>query len=499
MKREVLTLAMGVLCTTGVIAQGGSFRSRLSLDEAIAIAHQSSPSAQMAELSCMSQYWSYRSYKAELLPAINLNGEVGNYNRSSVDVRDAETGEINYVSNNTLYNDLSLSIDQQIALTGGTISVNTSISRLDQFDYGNEIYNTVPINISYAQPLRSFNSLKWQKKTAPLEYEQAKRNYLETMETITVNITSYFFAVLQAQTTLQNSIKSNEDTERMYRIAKERFSIGTLTKSELLQLELSLLNSEIEIKNNRIDLEVAMFNLKLYMGIGNSTIVELVPPSSIPNITLDYRFVLDRALRNSSHEIEQELNQINADMSVAEAKGNRGIQLEFSANLGLSQTSYDFPGAYQNPLDQEIVGLSLSVPIFDWGMSRGKIRMAEAERDVIATEIEQERIQFNQDIYIEVMEFNNQIEQCAASQKAMEIASERYDIMLRRFENENGSVSVTDLNTALSEMDSANTSYVSQLQTYWSSYYNIQQMSLYDYIQQRDINAEFDQIIDNQL
>ncbi len=496
MKREILTLAIGLLSVVGATAQS-NYRGRLSLEEAIAIAHQSSPSAQMAELSFMSRYWSFRSYKAELLPSINLNGEVGNYNRSIVDVRDSESGEINYVANNTLYNDLSLSIDQQIALTGGTLSLNTSLARLDQFDYGNQIYNSTPINISYTQPLRSFNSLKWQKQSAPLEYEQAKRNYLETIETITINTTNYFFAVLKAQTNLQNNIKNSNDTDRMYQIAKRRFEIGTITKSELLQLELSLINSKISTSSSRIALDVATFNLKLYMGIGDSANIELVAPYSIPDITLDYHFVLDRALTNSSHEVEQQLDQINADMSVAQAKGNRGVQLEFNANLGLSQTSYDFSNVYRDPLDKEIVGLTLSVPIFDWGMSRGEIRMAEAERDVIATQIEQDRLQFNQDILIEVMEFNNQIEQCAASLKAMEIASERYEIMLERFEN--GGVTVTELNTAQDEMDSANTAYITQLQAYWSSYYNIQKMSLYDFIQKRDINAEFDNIIDNQL
>ncbi len=495
MKREILTLAIGLLSVVGATAQS-SYRGRLSLEEAIAIAHQSSPSAQMAELSFMSQYWSFRSYKAELLPSINLNGEVGNYNRSIVDVRNSESGEINYVANNTLYNDLSLSIDQQIALTGGTLSLNTSLARLDQFDYGNQIYNSTPINISYTQPLRSFNSLKWQKQSAPLEYEQAKRNYLETIETITINTTNYFFAVLKAQTNLQNNIKNSDDTERMYQIAKRRFEIGTITKSELLQLELSLINSKISTSSSRIALDVATFNLKLYMGIGDSANIELVAPYSIPDITLDYHFVLDRALTNSSHEVEQQLDQINADKSVAQAKGNRGVQLEFNANLGLSQSAYDLSSVYRDPLDKEIVGLTLSVPIFDWGMSRGEIRMAEAERDVIATQIEQDRLQFNQDILIEVMEFNNQIEQCAASLKAMEIASERYTIMMERFEN--GGVTVTELNTAQDEMDSANTAYITQLQAYWSSYYNIQKMSLYDFIQKRDINAEFDNIIDNQ-
>ncbi len=493
--KKLLQLIIFSATTLSLSAQ--SLNGRLTLTEAIAIAHNSSPSAQMAELSFMSKYWSYRSYKAELLPSVNLSGGLGDYNRSVVEVRNSDSGEINYVSNNTLSNDLTLSVDQQIALTGGTISIESSLARLDQYYYDNVIYNSAPISVQYSQPLRAYNSLKWQKKSAPLEYESAKRSYLETMESITIQTTTYFFAVLSAQTTLENSEQNYEDTKRMYEIAQRRFEIGTITKSELLQLELSMLNSELTISDSRVAVDVAKFNLKFYLGIVDALNIEPIAPSYIPAITLDYDFVLARALENSSHELTQELKGLEAEMGVAQAKANKGIQLEFNANLGLSQTAQTLPGSYIDLRDREIVGLTLSMPIFDWGMNRGKLKMAEAELDLVKTEIEQEEIEFRQDIIIKIIEFNNQTRQCNVSQKAMEIARERYEIMVERFQN--GGVTVTDLNTAQEEMDSANNKYISQLKSFWSAYYDIQKLSLYDFILNRDINAEFDKIIENQL
>jgi len=38
-----------------------------------------------------------------------------------------------------------LSIDQNISLTGGKVPLNTSLDRLDQFNYGTQIYNSNPI------------------------------------------------------------------------------------------------------------------------------------------------------------------------------------------------------------------------------------------------------------------------------------------------------------------------------------------------------------------
>ena len=51
------------------------------------------------------------------------------------------------------------------------------------------------------------------------------------------------------------------------------------------------------------------------------------------------------------------------------------------------------------------------------------------------------------------MQFNNQARQCNISAKALQVAEERYDITKKRFQN--GGITVTDLNTAQKELDSA--------------------------------------------
>ena len=77
--------------------------------------------------------------------------------------------------------------------------------------------------------------------------------------------------------------------------------------------------------------------------------------------------------------------------------------------------------------------------------------------------------------------------------RAQEIAEERYGIMRRRFET--GAVSVTDLNTAQQEMETAKAQYISQLKTFWSDYYSLQQSTLYDWVRQTDITADFDALL----
>lgn len=465
----------------------------LSLADAIEMAKRNSYAAQVARYSFLGQYWNYRSYRAELLPSLNLSGGVMEFDRSIVEARDPDTGRISYVDNNSLSNELSLSVNQNIPFLGGTLSLQSSLARLDQFDYDMKTYNTVPLILSYTQPIKAYNALKWRKKTAPLEYENARRAYLETMQDITINVTNLFFTVLSAQEAYRQSVADLEDRTRLMEMAKKRLELGTTTKSELLQLELSLLNAKMSVNTSGLTLRTRLFDLFSYLRMLDYGNVELLPPYYMPDIVMNAETVLDKAYGNSTHTLAQQLNLLESQRSLAEAKANRGLQVELRGRVGFSQSANDFPAAYRKLKDYETVGMTMSIPVYDWGMGKGKVRMAKMELEVTKTKIEQANMEFAHDVRTKVLQFNNQAEQCRTSVRAQDIAAERYDIMKKRFEN--GVVTVTELNTARDEFESAKHQYLSQLQQFWTDYYGIQKLTLYDFIRKEDVRVDFDELI----
>ena len=457
----------------------------LTLTNAIKIAQENSLDAKSAHFSFLASYWTYRSFKAELLPSMNLSGGLMNYNRSLVQARNYDDGRLSYVSNNTLSNSLTFSVDQEIVATGGTVSLMSYLHRLDQFTYDEKTFNTQPLRISYSQPLRAFNSLKWEKKTAPLEYEIAQKRYASSMQDIAIRVTSLFFRVLSAQSDYQQSKATLADRETLYAMAQKRLELGTTTKSEVLQMELSVMNARVSEGNNRITLDDALYNLFSYLRVTDYENAELVPPYNVPDLVVNMDEVLQKAITNSSHTREQRLEMLNAERSLAQAKANKGIQLSLSGELGFMQSANDFAGAYRNLKDNEVIGLTLRLPIFDWGVSKGRVRMAQAQLEVVKTQQEQSHQDYVQELRKKVMQFNAQPSQCRNALRAQEIAEERYNIMRRRYEE--GTVSVTDLNTALQEMTSAKAQYIGQLNTFWSDYYSLQKSTLYDWTMNRDL------------
>lgn len=482
-KMSVKNAVIFMACLAWLPIKG--YAQQITLNNAIKIAQENSLDAKSAHFSFLASYWTYRSFKAELLPSMNLSGGLMNYNRSLVEARNYDDGRLSYVSNNTLSNSLTFSVDQQIVATGGTVSLMSYLHRLDQFTYDEKTYNTQPLRISYTQPLRAFNSLKWQKKTAPLEYEIAQKRYASSMQDIAIRVTSLFFRVLSAQSDYQQSKATLADREALYAMAQKRLELGTTTKSEVLQMELSVLNARVSEGNNRITLDDAKYNLFSYLRVTDYENAELVPPYNVPDLVISMDEVLQKAITNSSHTREQRLQMLNAERSLAQAKANKGIQITLNGELGFMQTANDFAGAYRNLRDNEIVGLTLRLPIFDWGVSKGRVRMAQAQLEVVKTQQEQNHQDYIQELRKKVLQFNAQPSQCRNSLRAQEIAEERYDIMRRRYEE--GMVSVTDLNTALQEMTSAKAQYISQLNTFWSDYYSLQKSTLYDWNLNRDI------------
>lgn len=468
-------------------------RKWLSLGDVITIAQRRSYNAKSARLKFIASYWTYRSFRAQLLPSVNLSGSLLNFDHSRVEARDADTGLINYVDNNSLDNSLTLSIDQEIPATGGTVSLQSYLYRLDQFDYDLTTYNSQPLRISYTQPLRSYNSLKWEKKTAPVEYEKAQKVYLEDMEDVAIRATQLFFGAIAAQTEYRQSVKKLEDMQAMYETARKRFDIGVLTKSDMLQLELSVLNAKVAVTNDRITLDKELFSLFSFLRLSDYGDAELAVPETVPDVAVPVDEAVGYALDNSSHSPGQTLTMLQARQAVAQARSQRGIQLQLKSEIGFSKTANSFADAYRRTGDNEIVGLSLSLPVFDWGVSKGRVHVAEAKLQLARVQVEQERDEFMQDVRMQVVQFMSQAEQCRTAQRAGDISAERYEISKRRFGE--GTITVTDLNTALQEAETARMQYISQLQTFWTDYYSLRRTTLYDWQRRCRMSADYDKLL----
>lgn len=469
----------------------------LTMEDAIRLAEQRSTAAFVARHQFLAAYWQYRSFKAELLPSLNLGVTLPNFSHAMVPLQNSETGEYNYVQEFSMRNNVSLSIDQNIALTGGKVSVYSSLERLDQFEPNRyKRYNTNPVSITYTQPIfGSFNSLKWNKKIEPELYEQAKFEYLEAVEAIAEKAVNLFFTLAQTSRDLEMARTNYANSEKLYQIAQERFRIGTITQNDLMQLELRMLNDGLAINQNEVQVKLAGSGLASFLGYPANTNLEPVLSRDIPEVNLNQEEVYALSISNTSFMLDKKTRLLDAEMNVARAKANRGAKADFFTQFGLNQNADNFGGSYHRPQDQENIRLGIQLPIMDWGMGRGRVKTATSRMNVIMSQVEQEEIDHRQDIMIKVLQFNNQGRQCRISAKADTVAMQRYALSMEQFSN--GKLSVLEFNTAQSEKDQATGRFILELHNFWKYYYALQRATLYDFSKQRSISTDFDLLLND--
>ncbi len=430
------------------------------------------------------EYWQYRSFRASRLPSLRMSAGIANIDRSIAQVQNYETGEFGYRPVFTLSNDMSMYIQQNIAATGGTLQLRSSLQRFDQFSPDKLTWNSQPITLTYMQPLFGYNAFKWSKKIEPHNFERAKLEYLENMESVTILAVSYFWDLAMAELNRDIALGNYENSKRLYRIAEERYKIGSIPRSDVLQMELRVLNDSLAINTSQITYTSQRNRLASFIGLREGADVELEIDYTLPGITLDYDRVLTTALQNSSFELNQQIELLEAERAIAQAKAERGIDIRFDARFGLSQSDNTVSKAYSHLRDQQVAGFSVGIPILDWGTGRGRVRMAQSQAETTRYRHEQARIDYEQDIFLRVMQFNAQGSQCEASRRAESIADERFTLSVDNFTR--GMLSVTELNTAQSEKDNARREYISNLGEYWSAYFALRRLSLYDYLSGTD-------------
>ena len=488
-KRLYLTISLFVSVFGVTMAQ-----EDMSLADAIRTARHQSVEALEARQAFISTYWAYRSYQASRLPSVYMYGDIMNFDRSLTLLQNPEDGSLKYVSSNNLQNGMGIQMNQNITLTGGTLSVFSDLSRIDQFGANKSLtWYSRPVTISYYQPLFTYNQFKWDKKIEPKAYEKGKRDYLEAMEAITINVVYAYHNLVLAKMNNEISKSNFANSGNMLRIAKERLMLGDVSKADCLQLELRMLNDSISINESAVQVREAQMVLNSYLGYDESFEVTPSMDDIIPDIRMDYDIVMEKSLENSSFCLDNELSLLNAESAVEHAKASRGFSFALNARFGMSQTGPDFPQAYKNLLDQETVGVTFSIPIFDWGLGKGKVQKAKAAQEVVKAQVQQSENDFRRQMFTAVSQFNNQRQQCMVSRKAMLIASERYQLTMHRFRE--GNATVTDLNMAQTENDSALRQYVNDISNFWIYYYSLRQATLYDFINGEDLGIDVNEMI----
>lgn len=494
MRKNFVALITSLLFPLLLSAQVSQI-TQLDLQDVIKLAQENSLDALLAKHRFRSSYWSFRSYQANYLPSLSMQTDIVDLSRSIVKDVVLENGEwvTKYAPSNRLNSSVSLEASQNIPITGGRIYVSSELGRLDLLNDDPASLMSTPVSIGLVQPLFGFNKFRWQKKIEPLKYEEAKKTYLSNMEDVNLKAVRYFYDLALAQMNVKTSKFNVANNDTLYQIAKGRFELGMIDQGDLMQMELNLLTSTDLLNKGILDLEVKKSNLRTFLGFIDKINIELTTTLDVPKVKVDVDQAIQHARENNPTMLSMQSSILTAEQNVAQQQANARFTANLMASYGLTQRASDLPSVYKDPQQSQRLNIGVTIPILDWGMRKGQVKMASSTLELTKTNVEQQKIDFEQQVFLDIMQFNMQDEQLVLAAKTDTISRTRYDITKQKFML--GSLDVLKLNDALAQKDKAITNYMSALRTYWNYFYNVRKTTLWDFEKNLPLEQSYDDLI----
>lgn len=491
--KQIYILAIAFLISFSAFSQQDTIY--FTLDNVIERASKNSIDAFQIKNMYRASYWEYRYYKADRLPSLTLEATPLDFNHYRSKEYNFETNEEEYVQREYLNSNFNLSLNQNIGLTGGSLFLQSELGVVKNLGNSqNDSYQSTPISIGYQQSLNGYNALKWQARIEPVKYERAKKELIESREALSIKAVDKFFNLAGAQIQLNIAENNLSSADTLYRIGKGRFQVGTVTQDELLNLELNLLKAKQALNVSRSEVNRTMADLNSFLSLNKNTIIHCIVPTEIPDLQVSVGEAIAKAQENNPIVLEQQQRLMEQDQAVARTRSEAGFNTSIFALYGLDQSSSEFSDVYKDPGNSQRLRLGINIPIIDWGRRKGRYQMAQYNREVAKASIEQDKIDFEQQLMQDVVEFNLQAEQVKTSGLADTVARKGYEVTLQRFMI--GKVDVVKLDIARNDLEGARLSYINTVRNYWNYYYSLRRKTLFDFITRQTLSAEYDELLE---
>jgi len=459
---------------------------KLSLDEVLKMAHGETISAKTVTNTFENNYWRYYSFKRSFLPSLTFNGTLPNLNVGIDEIPQPDgtsdfkrRSQINYLA--------GLELRQAIPWTGGSVFISSEIARLDVLGVNERTsFNSTPFYIGYSQSINKFNAYKWQRKIEPLNFEEAKKKNIEQNEEVSIEAVQLFFEVVNNVSKYEIAQINVANSDTLFKISQGRYNLGKIAESELLQIELTLLNAERTLAQSELDVVVSKQRLKTFLGLDPQIELDLLVDETVPDIEINIPKAIEFAKNNRSEIISFQKNLLESQRDLERAKRENSFSADLFVSYGSSQTATNLEGSLSNLQDQESVNMGISIPIYNWGLNKARVKQQAANSELINIQVEQNRINFEREVFIQATQFNLMNKQVEIAKKSMVVAEKRYSVAKQRFLI--GKSDILTFNNSLTERNSAVNSYNQTLQQFWTYYFLLRKLTHYDFENEKQLH-----------
>ncbi|MBQ8192202.1 MAG: TolC family protein [Bacteroidaceae bacterium] len=460
---------------------GGYSQMKMTLEDALEYSIDHSPELQEALINLERYKLSLEAQRASLKSkfALTLNPFTYSNNRS-FDNRFSE-----WYTNESFSSNGTFSITQPIIWTDATVSLNNKFGWQNNTSTGmgganntNKAFSN-DLYLSINQPLFTYNRTKTDLRSIELDYENALINYALRRLSLESTITASFYNVYTAKNNLEISEAELKDAQQNFDIIKNKVDADLSARDELYQAELNLSTAASAVDNRRVSLENAKDDLKQLLGITIDEDIDITAEISAQPVKIDMLTAIHSALGSRLELRQREISRTELDIQMKQIKEMNSLDGNISLSLGIMGDHERLQNIYEHPTNNPRVAVTLSVPIFDWGERRARIKAQELATKIFDLQTEEERKSIEIAVRKSCRSLRNLEAQIAIAEQSVKNAQLTYDLNAERYRN--GELTGMEMNQFQTQLSNQKMSYMSTLINYKLELLNLKIISLYDF------------------
>ena len=495
MNIQLMKNKLAIIITYGYLMLFIAFQSHgqtiLSLDSAMATAIRNSPDIEMAQLNLLISQELLNAKNASLKSNFNLQLTPVYYSHG----RRFDETISRWRTTQVIQSAATFNINQPIKWTDGNIRLTNRFLWQD-FESEGSPQNTAfsnSLTLRLDQPIFTYNRTKLELQELELDLENSILSYALQRLNIERLVTQNYYLVYERALGLQIAREELDNTQANFGIIKNKVDAGLLALEELYQAELNLSTAKSNYYNQQVSLENSKDNFKQLIGANVYEEFIILADIEANPVPIDLTEAIAHGLDQRLELRQRELGIANSQFDLIRTRSFNEFYGNISATFGLIGDNEDLSQIYNPATDNQELSLTFTLPIFDWGERKSRIKASEAQIQSQELNFDQERIDIIINIRAVYRNLQNLLNQIEIAKHSVKNAQLTYEINVERYQN--GDLTGMDLNLFQTQLSEQKIAMTTALIDYKLELLNMKIQSLWDF--ETDMSYFPEEIINN--
>ncbi|MDH6355598.1 outer membrane protein [Dysgonomonas sp. PH5-45] len=282
-----------------------------------------------------------------------------------------------------------------------------------------------------------------------LDLKAAMANLEKAKENMELQVTSYYLDILFKKEILK--VYQEQAALTQTQVEKTQFLVesGKVAASQLYDIKAQLANDELNITNSQNDLDLSLLNLSQLLNLQTDDLTFDIAEPHIGDVIMDNissivppRHIYETAIAIKPHVKEYEYKLASSKKNLKVAQSGYWPTLDLRLNYDASAyfindskaNNQSFFGQYKDS-QQEAIGITLSIPIFNRFQTRNQVRTArlsiqnsELALDNMKLSLYKEIQQAYQSAIAAQAKYTSTEKSLAAATESFKYAKEKYEV-----------------------------------------------------------------------